>query len=111
MNLNSMVERVIAINHAWKLARVDFGASSPITVSLREQKSSWQVNILRNYPNASFLQLATDSELHDEELLSVRLVKSIETSQGVKHDAEHIPKRLAELLLSPTELKKFTRKD
>ena len=47
MKFEQIIERIIAINHAWKLARDDFGKNSPITISLREQKSSWQANLLR----------------------------------------------------------------
>lgn len=111
MKFEQIIERIIAINHAWKLARDDFGKGSPITISLREQKSSWQANLLRLYPEASFLALATDSNMHDEDLYSVRLIKPVKTSIGLKNDAEHIPKRLAESLFTNQELNKYFNKD
>jgi len=53
------------------------------------------------------LALATDSNMHDEDLYSVRLIKPVKTSIGLKNDAEHIPKRMAESLFTNQELNKY----
>lgn len=54
MTINEIVELIIAINHAWKLAREKFGAQNPITLSLREQKSSWLASLIRSFSTEIF---------------------------------------------------------
>lgn len=111
MAINEIVERIIAINHAWKLAREKYGAQNPITLSLREQKSSWQANLIRSFPAEVFLKEASDSASHEERLLSVRLRKPLQIASGLKSDAEHLPVRLANVLFTEKELKKYIVKE
>ena len=42
LNIHNILNRIISLNHAWKIAREDFGARNNITTALRRQKASWQ---------------------------------------------------------------------
>ena len=103
LSVESIVERIITLNHAWKVARDDFGASNKITLALRQQKSSWQATLLREHPNLCFLR--RDEENTDgEQLLSVRLSKPILINGTMRNDAEHLPERIAQVLFHKQEL-------
>jgi hypothetical protein len=56
MKINNIIERIITLNHAWKLSRDKFGGNHAITESLRLQKSSWQATLLRDFPDAAYLR-------------------------------------------------------
>ena len=103
LNIHNILERIIALNHAWKLSRADFGAQNNITSALKRQKSSWQATLLRFYPEAAYLKRDNDN-VDGEELLSVRLNTPIELNGVIRRDAEHIPLRVAEELFDEKEL-------
>jgi hypothetical protein len=108
MKLADIIERIITLNHAWKVARDDFGGNHAITESLRLQKSSWQATLLRDFPNAAFLR-KDEENTQVEPLYSVRLTKPITINGSLRHDAEHIPERIAKHLFYETELTKLVR--
>lgn len=108
ISLKAILERIITINHAWKISRGDFGSKHAITESLRLQKSSWQATLLRDFPDQCYLRL--DKENTDgERLLSVRLTKQISINGLIRQDAEHIPERIAKHLFYEEELAKLFR--
>ncbi len=109
LKIESILERIITINHAWKLARDEYGARTPLTQSLREQKSSWQATLIRDYPKHIYLKVDTDNSSEDETLLSVRLKAPIIVGQVRRTDAEHIPLRIAKNLFWEDELKQLIK--
>ena len=96
-----IVMKIVSFNRAWKLARDKNGANSPVTQMLRLQKSMLQCGLLRS--SDAFLRIDSDAE--EESLYSVQLKKTVEINQRIKTDAEHIPVRIADELLSPSEVK------
>tara|TARA_R110001606_G_scaffold362899_1_gene516769 strand:+ start:73 stop:399 length:327 start_codon:yes stop_codon:yes gene_type:complete len=108
MDFSNIIERIITLNHAWKLARDEFGAKHSITESLRLQKSSWQATLLRDFPKVCFLH-KDDENVDGEPLLSVRLVKPTLINGVMRHDAEHMPERIAKDLFHVTELESLIR--
>lgn len=108
MDFSNIIERIITLNHAWKVARDDFGAKHSITESLRLQKSSWQATLLRDFPNTCFLRKDEDN-VDGEPLLSVRLVKPTLINGVMRHDAEHMPERMAKDLFHAAELESLIR--
>lgn len=106
--LRKIVERIVLLNHAWKVARNELGADHAITMALRLQKSSWQATLLRSFPLDSYLKKDNENT-EGEPLLSVRLSKPLSISGSVRHDAEHIPERIAKNLFLDKELIKLTR--
>jgi hypothetical protein len=107
MRLDKLLEQIIAINHAWKLSREEFGNDFCATRSFRETKSSLQATILREFPNDVYLALATDSEEHGEEMYSVRFRSPIIVNGVLRNDAEHLPKRIAEDIFFSEEINHF----
>ena len=77
VKFEEIVERIITVNHAWKLSREEFGNDFPATKSLRHTKSSLQATLLREFPDDTYLAVASDSAEQDEELYSVRLRKTL----------------------------------
>ena len=104
MSLEAILARIITLNHAWKVSRDDFGGNNPITLALRQQKSSWQATMIRSYPDRVFLRLDTDGESDGEPLLSVRIEPPITINGTLRRDAEHLPERIAQTLFHPQEL-------
>lgn len=102
---SELVRKIISFNHCWKMAQTRFGASSPITKMLRDQKSVLQCALLRK--RLSYLKI--DNEAVDEPLYSVRLIEPITINGCIRTDAEHLPVRLAEELLTQEEITKLTR--
>ncbi|MFS1439370.1 hypothetical protein [Shewanella sp. 10N.286.48.A6] len=103
-----LINRIIRFNHAWKLAQKQYGDSSPITLSLRDQKACLQAQLLREHSGV-YLVLDKDSET-EEPLYSVQLETAIPIdSLGYRTDAEHLPVRIAEKLLSKKELSVLIR--
>ena len=107
-SVDTIVERIICLNHAWKISRETFGAKHNITESLRWQKSSWQASLLRFHSDAAYLKYDEDN-LDGETLLSVRLTRTIEINGVLRRDAEHMPLRIAEELFSVDELETLIR--
>ncbi|MGO1246549.1 MAG: hypothetical protein ACTHY5_06805 [Oceanisphaera sp.] len=104
MNFENIIERIITLNHAWKVARDDFGAKNAITQALRLQKSSWQATLLRDFPQQAFLRRDVENSTDEEVLFSVRLVNPATINGVVRRDAEHLPERIAQQLFHPQEL-------
>ncbi|MDM7861906.1 hypothetical protein QTP81_14985 [Alteromonas sp. ASW11-36] len=107
-DLFKTVERIITLNHAWKVARDEFGADHSITNALRLQKSSWQATLLRSFPSDTYLKRDNEN-IDGESLLSVRLSKPLNINGHVRNDAEHIPERMARHLFFDDELTDLIR--
>ncbi|WP_163931382.1 hypothetical protein [Paraferrimonas sp. SM1919] len=106
-DLKDLINEIIAINHAWKLSKDRFGDAFPATKSLRDSKSLMQAHLLRDFPNDSFLKVATDNNEHADELFSVRLKTPIKIGNLTRSDAEHLPVRIAKEIFLQHELEKF----
>ena len=111
MDINNLVERIITLNHAWKIARDDFGAKNAITQALRLQKSSWQATLLRDFPQQTYLRQDLENSTDEEVLFSVRLVSPATINGVVRRDAEHLPERIAQQLFHPQELLALLRQE
>ena len=98
-SLKQLVEEIVAVNHAWKLACDLLEQTSPLATSLRDLKTCKQVRLLQTYGRTQ-VYLALDSEEASEPLYSLRLRQAI----GNRQDAEHLPVRVAQEILSPAEL-------
>lgn len=110
VELEEVISRIIAINHAWKLSREEFGSDFAVTKSLLHTKSSLQATLLREFPDDSYLLPATDNDVHDEELYSVRLRHSMVINDVLRHDAEHLPVRVAAEIFTTEEINNFLNK-
>ena len=97
-SLEDLVTEIVAINKGWKAAAKLLGEDSPLAVSMRDLKSCLQVRLLRWHPEEVFLE--RDEEAEGEPLFSLRLKSPV---QG-RRDAEHLPVRVAEALLSGEEI-------
>ncbi|TRV42029.1 MAG: hypothetical protein EWV53_06995 [Microcystis panniformis Mp_MB_F_20051200_S9] len=108
IKIKSLVDEIIAFNHAWKSATILFGSDSPSAQSARDLKSALQIRLLRSYPEQVFLELDSNisQEEEGEDLYSVRLVNPI----GNRNNAEHIPVRVAHQLLIKSEIKTLIRR-
>ena len=115
-SLEQLLAEIVAINHAWKEARLMFGNSAGLTVSLRNLKTRSQVRLLRNYaPEKVYLKidqealepsLEADNDAETgEPLYGLILRKPV---NGVT-DAAHLPVRVAQEVLSQSEIKRFTQ--
>jgi hypothetical protein len=106
-----LVERIVTINRAWKLARDDkkLGPKNSITKRLQHQKSSWQATLIRSYPQQVWLKRDEDHD-YTEPLLSVRISSRLKLLDGsIKEDAEHLPLHLAQEILTEDELHRALR--
>lgn len=110
VRLDQVLERIISVNHAWKLSKEEFGADFIATNALRDTKSSLQATLLREFPEEVYLQVASDSDDHEEALFSVRLKNKTWVDGVLREDAEHLPARIAEQIFTSTEISKFLRK-
>lgn len=104
MSITSVVERIVTINHAWKLAQEEFGSNNPITLSLRDQKSSWQATLIRDFPEQVFLRIDEENSTPEEKLFSVRLKAPLQLDHSIRTNAEHLPERIAKSLFWDSEL-------
>jgi hypothetical protein len=107
IRLDEIVERIITINHAWKLSRNEFGNDFIATQSFRETKASLQATLLREFSKEVYLIEATDSHDHDEQMYSVRLKTPIVVNGCHRQDVEHIPVRIAQDIFTQSELNTF----
>ncbi|GEA51413.1 hypothetical protein VIN01S_22170 [Vibrio inusitatus NBRC 102082] len=107
VTLEKVLERIVTINHAWKLSREEFGQDFVATKSLRDTKSSLQATLLREFPDDVYLRVASDSQGHDEIMYSVRLKREQEVNGRIKRDAEHLPQRIAREIFSDAEIEYF----
>lgn len=105
-SLEQLVEEIVSVNHAWKLACDLLDQTSPLATSLRDLKTCKQVRLLQTYGTTQ-VYLALDPEESSEPLYSVRLRQAI----GNRQDAEHLPVRVAEEILSPAELSQLIREN
>ena len=48
-SVEKLVKEIVAINHAWKVARELFGEDSHLSISSRDLKTCLQVRLLRSY--------------------------------------------------------------
>jgi hypothetical protein len=103
--VEQLVQEIVAINHAWKVARELFGEDSPLSTSSRDLKTCLQVRLLRSYA-PELVYLVEDEAAEGEKLYSLRLRKPI----GSRQDVEHLPVRVAHEVFNSTELRRFTNK-
>ncbi|MBN3886500.1 MAG: hypothetical protein V7K64_18890 [Nostoc sp.] len=103
-SVEKLVQEIVAINHAWKVACELFGQDSPLSVSSRDLKTCLQVRLLRSYAPKQ-VYLIEDKQSEGEPLYSLRLRKPI----GERLYAEHLPIRIAEEVLTDKELKQFKK--
>ena len=105
-SFEQLVEEIVAVNRAWKVARDLFDEPSPLATSLRDLKLCKQVRLLQNYA-PELVYLALDPASKGEALYSLRLREPI----GDRQNAEHLPVRVAEEVLSPEELRRLVAVD
>ena len=113
MPIENLVERIITANRAWKVAKANIDkannekekvSSEKIAERLKMLKSNWQASLIRSYPHQVWLEFDIDNE-HSEVLYSVRFGSKFQLSDSSwKHDAEHLPERIAKNILTPQEL-------
>lgn len=110
---HELVERIITINRAWKVALDNITRASEsekkvcknIAYRLQLQKSNWQAILIRSYPDQVWLKIDEDED-YSEPLYSVRFGTGFMLKDMTwKVDAEHLPQRLAEQMLTKAELK------
>ena len=101
-SVEQLVEEIVAVNRAWKVARELFDETSPLAISLRDLKLCKQVRLLQSY-GVKQVYLALDPASKGELLYSLRLRQPI----GDRQNAEHLPVRVAEEVLSPEELRRL----
>lgn len=102
-SIQDLLTEIHAVNHSWKLAIEMFGNNHGIAQSLRDLKVRLQIRLLRNYA-PEFVYLQIDKERESEEALySFKLSPSI-NGYG---DVAHLPIRLANKVLSISELNQF----
>lgn len=106
VSIEELVQEINTVNHAWKVAcQIEIADSlTTIAQSLRNLKTRLQVRLLRSYaPEKVYLQLDLDTQ--GEELYGLILREPVENYR----DAAHLPVRIAQSVLTPQEIKKFTR--
>ncbi|MCC5628706.1 hypothetical protein LC613_11600 [Nostoc sphaeroides CHAB 2801] len=103
-SVEKLVNEIVAVNHAWKVACELFGQDSPLSISSRDLKTCLQVRLLRSYAPEQ-VYLIEDKESEGEQLYSLRLREPI----GNRLYAEHLPMRIAEKVLADKELEKFKK--
>ena len=99
-SLATLVNEIIALNHSWKAVVELFGSESPLSQSARDLKACLQVRLLRSYPNQVYLMIDKETSEQGEDLYSLRLRTPINN----RHDAEHLPVRVAKRLLTEEEI-------
>ncbi len=103
-SLEKLVKEIVAINHAWKVARDLFGENSRLSISSRDLKTCLQVRLLRSYAPKQ-VYLIEDEESEGEPAYGLRLRESI----GNRQYAEHLPIRVAQKVLTNKELEQFQK--
>ncbi|MEH2240337.1 hypothetical protein [Nostoc sp.] len=103
-SVEKLVEEIVAVNHAWKVACELFGHDSPLSTSSRDLKTCLQVRLLRSYAPEQ-VYLIEDKKAEGEPVYSLRLREPI----GNRLYAEHLPMRIAEEVLADKELKQFKK--
>ncbi len=104
-SIEELVQEIVAVNKAWKVASEAFNSHSGLAQSLRDLKTRLQVRLLYCYaPKLVCLVEDRDTE-SDEPLYGLKLNYPI---AGFR-DAAHLPIRVAQEVLSPTEIEKFSQ--
>jgi hypothetical protein len=107
MTFSDVFERIVTINHTWKVSRDELGYKHPVTLALRDQKSSWQATLIREFKGATYLHF-DDENTDGEPLYSLRLKSPFTMSNGtIRLDAEHIPIRIATDLFTNEEIQRL----
>ncbi|MGA9380875.1 MAG: hypothetical protein WBV73_19090 [Phormidium sp.] len=100
-DFEELITEIAAINQAWKVSKE---LSPNLGNSLKDLKNRLQVRLLRNAPERVYLELDTATE-SEEPLYSLRLRQPI----GNRWNAEHLPVRVAQEMLSDEELKQLIK--
>jgi hypothetical protein len=100
-NCEELITEIAAINQAWKVSKE---LSPNLANSLKDLKNRLQVRLLRNAPERVYLELDT-ATASEEPLYSLRLRQPI----GNRWNAEHLPVRVAQEMLSDEELKQLIK--
>ena len=103
MRLDELVKLIIATNHSWKRQRDLWGANSAMARMLQGRKSSLQTQLLLTFPMDTYLKIDTDNS-EGEPLYSVRLQQPLILHKVIRNDAEHLPVRIAEELLTQEQI-------
>ncbi|WP_189525187.1 hypothetical protein [Nostoc sp. 'Peltigera membranacea cyanobiont' 232] len=103
-SIEKLVKEIVAVNHAWKVARELFGEDSPLSISSRDLKTCLQVRLLRSHAPEQ-VYLIEDKQSEGEPVYSLCLREPI----GKRLYAEHLPMRIAEKVLTDKELKQFKK--
>ncbi|MDM9583362.1 hypothetical protein [Nostoc sp. GT001] len=103
-SVEKLVNEIVAVNHAWKVASELFGEDSPLSISSRDLKTCLQVRLLRSYAPEK-VYLIEDKESEGEALYSLRLREPI----GERLYAEHLPMRIAQEVFADKELELFKK--
>ncbi len=108
---NEIVDRIVSINRAWKIALEDSNShiNGKIADKLCNQKSAWQVELYRSYPDTVWFKYDLDN-YPDGSVFSVRFgTEVVISSDGdSKWNAEHLPVSIARKMLTATEFKQAT---
>lgn len=100
-SIETLVNEIVSLNHAWHAAREIFGEESDLSKSARDLKGCLQTRLLRTYPDQVYLQIDPESSQEaGEEVYSLRLVTPINN----RNNAEHLPVGVARQLLSQEEI-------
>tara|TARA_R110001592_G_scaffold302869_3_gene574876 strand:- start:26542 stop:26871 length:330 start_codon:yes stop_codon:yes gene_type:complete len=103
MRLDELVKLIIATNHSWKRQRDLWGADSSVARMLQGRKSSLQTQLLTVFSSDTYLKLDLEND-EGEPLYSVRLKQALVINNTIRHDAEHLPVRIAEELLTQEQI-------
>ena len=97
---------MVLIYFAWKVAKEDQHAhiNTHLANRLKQQKSTWQIELIRSFPNHVWLKKDLDN-FPDGSVFSVRWKSGsiISTDGDEKWNAEHIPADIAQSLLTKSE--------
>lgn len=111
MGVKELVGRITLFNHNWKRACEQCGSDSAIATMLRHRKSDLQVELLSIVPRVCYLKPDTDNQ-EGEALFSVRLSQPVTLENGVvRTDADHMPVRVAEALLTEQDISNYLTAD
>mgnify|MGYP005843847655 CR=1 FL=1 len=103
--LEELIEQIFALNQAWKQAsNVLFTTNAGLAISLKELKTTLQIRLLRSYPTQAYLQIDAETE-SEEPLYGVIISPPL----GKYSNAAHLPVRVAQTRLTPTELTQLVR--
>lgn len=102
-SIAELIREIHTVNHGWKLARDRFGNDDALAQGLRQLKNRLQINLLLHPETPVVLSL--DLEAAEEPLYSIEVRTDLQT--GGPTDAAHIPRRVLEEHLRPTDLQRL----